>query len=508
MGQGHIRKGFFFYFGLFVLLLITVFCICLVIMMFNPGKTVLWMQYFTGEGKYEFVEKTNNEDVSTNINWESVTELEINCTYSKIIVERNNDRAMPKDGVYIYNNAKGFCASSDVVPFETKVSLNGTKVKIDVTEAKGFLYFSKDIKIILHASTARDLDFKRINLIANTTDGDIDIGGTNAKDGREVSLASLKAKTEKGNIQISKNFNTYSLNNGEKPLSLTTTKGIIHSAKEISITNKDGTQKTLKGIALSCDAEIIVNGKGKIEVDAFKMPSNNLSLICQNGIILVNHITAVETSVVCEHGNHRFGEIMGNLSYKNANDFILAPVIKIGYIKDNFYLSSVNGKESAPEINIDEIGGAVSVIADKGNFVVGKANGTLDITSKRMGINVVLAKDYNKTVKIINEFAPITLGFAGNVPSIISIENKTGEITINLTKTAKFRAEMNTNPDSQDAESTLLEDKFITVNVGNELLENQTKNPLVVNKGSNILKIKTNSGVKFNLVESLLEDEN
>ena len=80
---------------------------------------------------------------------------------------------------------------------------------------------------------------------------------------------------------------------------------------------------------------------------------------------------------------------------------------------------------------------------------------------------------------------------------------------------------MNTNPDSQDAESTLLEDlvlkrhkmvtkdksklieikiykiiisppledKFITVNVGNELLENQTKNPLVVNKGSNILKI-------------------
>ena len=43
MGQGQIKKGFFFYFGLFVLALVAVFMVCLVIMMFNPGKTVLWM---------------------------------------------------------------------------------------------------------------------------------------------------------------------------------------------------------------------------------------------------------------------------------------------------------------------------------------------------------------------------------------------------------------------------------------------------------------------------------
>ena len=71
MGQGQIRKGFFFYFGLFVLLLISVFLVCLVIMMFNPGKTVLWMKYFTDNNVYKY--ETTTDGSETPIDFSSLS---------------------------------------------------------------------------------------------------------------------------------------------------------------------------------------------------------------------------------------------------------------------------------------------------------------------------------------------------------------------------------------------------------------------------------------------------
>ena len=97
MPQGQIRKGFFFYFGLLVLLLIAVFMVCLVVLMFNPGKTVLWMQYFTGEDNI-YVDKTTDEN-KTAIDWTNVSKLEINCTYANVTVEKNHNKNYKKDSL-------------------------------------------------------------------------------------------------------------------------------------------------------------------------------------------------------------------------------------------------------------------------------------------------------------------------------------------------------------------------------------------------------------------------
>ncbi len=92
MAQGTVKKGFFFYFGLFFLLIFAVFMVCLVIMMFNPGKTILWMQYFTSNTN-QYVEKDSD---GNNINYASVNSIKINCDYAKVSVVSMLKKTTPK----------------------------------------------------------------------------------------------------------------------------------------------------------------------------------------------------------------------------------------------------------------------------------------------------------------------------------------------------------------------------------------------------------------------------
>ena len=169
---GQIRKGFFFYFGLFVLLLVAVFLVCLVVMIFNPNKTVLWMQYFTDNTSYH-INKTT--DTKEDIDWLNIEHLEINCTYANVIVERDNNAQYPKTEMIVKNNAKGFTAASTAVPFAVSVEFEESsegfkKLVVNITEPAGFLFFSKNITVVLHASSVDEkLDnFSKLNLVVNT----------------------------------------------------------------------------------------------------------------------------------------------------------------------------------------------------------------------------------------------------------------------------------------------------------------------------------------------------
>lgn len=88
MAQGGIRKGFFFYFGLFVLLLIAIFLIILVVLLFNPGKTILWMQYFTGDGTHQITKTTDTE---TDIDFNNLTRIEIDCSMADVTIQRHEN---------------------------------------------------------------------------------------------------------------------------------------------------------------------------------------------------------------------------------------------------------------------------------------------------------------------------------------------------------------------------------------------------------------------------------
>ena len=74
-------------------------------------------------------------------------------------------------------------------------------------------------------------------------------------------------------------------------------------------------------------------------------------------------------------------------------------------------------------------------------------------------------------------------------------------MTIDLTKDADFKANMFLNDDKKGDQRTKVGDGKITINIGDDLLEGETKNPLTVGSGEGSMEIVTNGKIEFNLKE-------
>lgn len=492
MAQGQIRKGFFFYFGLFALLLIAVFMICLVVMMFNPGKTVLWMQYFTGNEK-TWIEKTT--DTGATIDWGTVGKVEINCSYADVKIQRNQD--YNTNGLYIINNAKGYVAASDAVQFEYDVYWEGNTLKVDVSEPHGFLFLSKDIKIILNTVSGSSVTFSNMNLTVNTTEGDVYLGHLVSVPS-DVTLKSFSASTESGNIYIGENINTSNLTG----LSLKTTSGKITSLKTVGSTT---------GIALGCSASLETD-KGRIDFGTINVGSNDLSITNKKGIVKVSDtIVANEVKVACVQGNYSFGTVNANLNYSNSEDSMLSPIIYVDKVNGDFTVVAQNtfNGVAEPTINIKEVTGKLTVIANKGSLNVKEVGGAVNVESyDNLGVNINIGASNSNDKMIINTNGDITIGYLGQVAGKNVIKNNKGKITIKVTNTASFTSTATLN-DATSEEATLVSDDKISVNLG--MSDGHTKNPLAVtgtSGSSGTIAISTNSSISYELVsaDSLASD--
>lgn len=491
MGQGHIRKGFFFYFGLLVLVLIAIFCICLVIMMFNPGKTVLWMQYFTANEHY-VVSQTDDElyDIDMNFIQTQVDTIEINCTsYAEVMIQRNDDPDMHQEGIHIINKAKGFQGASGAVHFDCKVSYNNKVLTVDITEPNGFLNFSKEIKVVLVANTDTSNNFSHINLITNIVDGDFSVGAAEVQ-AEDVKLKSLTVKAAgKGDILIGKHFDTTSV---EKMI-LSTVDGNISSSN--TVIHKD---VEYKGIETNCAVEISTVS-GNIDLPVVNIGANDLQIKNEKGNVGIDYIKATNTKVVCKHGNYIFGEVDGNLNFAGANaDTMITPNIKADYICGNFVIEGYSKAE--PDISIGKIDGDVHVFADKGSLDINEAKGAVEVQSgDSFSVDVVVSENNQNTISIVTKSGNVKLGFLGEVKNAI-IKTNTSAVNVSVTSVASFTATSKKNAEGvNDADQEDLENGNITVSI--QLLTGESKNPLVVNEGTGVINVYTNSLVNYYLVE-------
>lgn len=493
MAQGTIRKGFFFYFGLFVLLLISIFLICLVIMMFNPGSTVLWMQYFTANEK-NFIERTTDES-NTVIDYAKISSLEINCSYANVVVQKN--REFFKSGVHIINKAKGFSAASTAIDFNVEVSVVGeSTLKIDVTEPTGFLFFSKDIKIILQADSDSNIDFSSLDLKINTGEGEVILGDNAPVTTADMTLGALTVETGKGDVLIGPKFNASSLTE----FSISTDEGNLSSIREVEYSSNSG-----KGFIANCDTSLRTN-KGKMNFDIIVLSDKQLNIACKKGNVALGKVVAQKIDVTCMQGNYLFGVIDADLSFANSEDSILAPNITVETLRGDFILATqAEVKSVEPKININEIFGDVSVIADKGNLNVKKAHAKFNVTTESMSVNGNIADDKleSNAIVIITNSGNVNLGFLGSVAGNVNITTNSGNVSLFVTTVAKFESTAYVN----DGSENLISDSKISISHG--LSNNQTLNPLTVlgtSSMSGTVKIKTNSSISYNLVaiESLV----
>lgn len=487
MAQGQIKKGFFFYFGLFVLLLIAVFMVCLVIMMFNPGKTVLWMKYFTGNEKICIIKTT--DESKTPIDWGNVTNMEINCTYANVYVQRNCE--YNKDGIYIVNQAKGFAIAANESKFSYDIHYEGSVLKVNVTAPEGFLYFSKKIDIILHATTQTSTNFSNLNLTIETTDGSVSVGGNELNEGEKVKLSSLSVATETGNVYINTKFDTSAL----KSMALKTKEGDLKSYQTVTANGKTG-----KGFSANCDVVLETN-KGLISYNAIDVGANNLEIICKKGNVTVDTITASTVDVRCVQGNYRFGNIYGNLSFENSEDIMIAPNIVVGYVSGNFDLSTNSTNVSAePDVDITKVGGTVFILADNGTIDILEAQGIVNIRGEKgLSVNIKISEDNTSIKKIALNSGTLKIGYLGYVAGNSILETNKGKIIINFTSLPSFQSTAKLNDNS----NTMLEDGKITISHG--LVTGGTKNPLTVTGLSTTsngqIEIKTNASLSYNLLD-------
>ncbi len=499
MPQGHIKKGFFFYFGLLVLVLFAVFMVCVVIMIFNPGKSVLWLQYFSSNTTYSITGEDSN---GTDIDWSSLTEIEIRCSYADVTVEKDDNKDYSSDGIYIKNNAKGFAVSSSAVDFSYTATLyNSGKLIVEVTESTGFLYFSKNVDIVLHAREDEDgLNFDNIKITIVTTEGDVNLGGSyNARTGTPLTaIGEVDVTTDSGDIYITNRLDTDALSK----ISFKTTSGDISSRKSVEVTNAiSATSLTGTGLDVSCPVYFETES-GTINLGILKVDDNSVEITCKKGNFVVDYLEASEITLSqCEQGNYILTDIYGDF-YFESYDTILSPNVTIkGVLDGDFLYGTAIDNDGSPNINIAEITGALTVYVDDGSLTVGKTSGAVEIQSNgNLTVNLTIADGNNNAIGIENGSGNIVLNFGGSVStgsSGVVVRSSSGSVTINITNQAKFVATMYNASGTQLAGNS----SQIRVNIGSL---GEGNNPLEVNKSLNgdsgIITIYTNGTISFNLV--------
>lgn len=426
MAQSKIRKGFFFYFGLFVLLLVAVFLVCLVIMMFNPGASVLWMKYFTPKEEVVSVKKLTdtNEDVS----YVGVNGLTVKCDYANVIVTTNND--FQESGIKIINKARGFTGAKNAKDFGYTLTRAGDELVLDVQEPTGFLFFSKQIDVLLYSKA--DWAFGNNFKLKVESEGNcnVEFGRDKANEG-DTKVHELDIKTGKGNVIFRDTCDTSAMTGGVK---ISTGSGKI------------GAMSTSFG-ALT-DVELSTTS-GKINFDTLNVGSNNISISSTKGSVAINNIFATKAEITCERGNFYFKKVSGDIDFTKAIDKIIEPNIVIDEIQGNFRLAS-SDKKVSPEINIGKITGTLFVAAKNGKLNVKEALGAIDVEStESLAENIVVGESNLNNIRLINVRGLLKIGFKGVVSSNVNLTNKSAKIEVNFTKVARFNTLARTSGDEE-----------------------------------------------------------
>ena len=509
MAQEGIKKGFFFYFGLFVLFLIAVFLIICVIMIFNPGKTILWMQYFTSSSAKNVTETT---DTGEAINFDTISRIEVDCSYADVQVKIDGD--IGESCIRIENNAKGFATAEQARPFSySVVNENGT-LKIAVTEPVGFIYFSNDISITINIDSNYfngeffpKYSFDNMAFNIKTTDGNITFGSVGFES-QPFAPASITAKTTGGSIYLSENMKFNNLSQ----ISLETDNGDIR-------TQGNNLGEDLSGIEVT-DADVNLTTKtGDISLDLVKInTSGTLKIANDNGNVTISKLDVPNKNITetnqgdkesygiqmdSYEGNYYIDTIIGDLSFSPSEDILGSPNIRIGTITGDMLVSS--SIDANPDVTIETMNGNIYSFGTNGNYIINnmKGNAVIDIESGSVDIKFV-EQTNNGTDVITSTNGAITIGFKGPIDHEMTVTSDSANINFNFLNNVDFVANAYVNDGANDQSNEMVNDDKITVNIGNY---HGDKNPVLVDNSETShtadIIVYTNANIAYTVVDSL-----
>lgn len=509
MAQEGIKKGFFFYFGLFVLFLIAVFLIICVIMIFNPGKTILWMQYFTSSSAKNVTETT---DTGEAINFDTISRIEVDCSYADVQVKIDGD--IGESCVRIENNTKGFATAEQARPFSySVVNENGT-LKIAVTEPVGFIYFSNDISITINIDSNYfngeffpKYSFDNMAFNIKTTDGNITFGSVGFES-QPFAPASITAKTTGGSIYLSENMKFNNLSQ----ISLETDNGDIR-------TQGNNLGEDLSGIEAT-DADVNLTTKtGDISLDLVKInTSGTLKIANDNGNVTISKLDVPNRNITetnqgdkesygiqmdSYEGNYYIDTIIGDLSFSPSEDILGSPNIRIGTITGDMLVSS--SIDANPDVTIETMNGNIYSFGTNGNYIINNMNGSANIDIESGSVDIKFVEQTNKGTDVITSTnGAITIGFKGPINHTMTVTSDSANINFNFLNNVDFVANAYVNDGTNDQSNEMVNDDKITVNIGNY---HGDKNPVLVDNSETSqtadIIVYTNANIAYTVVDSL-----
>ena len=410
MAENKVRKGFFFYLMLFLGFLIGAFAVCVTIMFFNPGKSVLGLKYFNHSEAYEVT--TAEGGNALNLGSKHYSEIRIDAGVVNVRVEANDESN--KDCILIKNNIKGFAKASeeDIFDFSVKEEPEGV-LSIKVDASKGFLNFSNDATLSVHLAhrSGGDIDiFQNTKFIIKTTSGYVNIGGiTKAGYTNNIYIGGLDIETESGGITLSSQAN-----GGDRKfvynsdLSFKTKSGVVDlTACDTTTQNQVGTSVTTETAFLTISDSYAFNaniGKGRLKISKAK---------------------AKDFNITAKGGRIEISDFQGNL-----NASVVSTIMALKTINGDLDFSRGNAVMDGNRITAEKVTGVVNVPDGRGSIMtfneIGKES-NIRTTSGSVKIGTE-SKPLAKSVYVETTNGNVTAYF-GNQSVTRVLKTERGEIT-------------------------------------------------------------------------------
>lgn len=500
MAQNQIRKGFFFYFGLLILFLVTLSLIFLVVLIFSPNKDFIGLRYFSYTN-HSYISQTSGDE-PVNIDYSTVKSIEIDCGYADVSLKKGNgDDASWRDGIHINNDAKGFTTAADAIDFTYNATLENGKLVVKLTEPTGFMYFSKNIKVVIYASANSNfLDGKEL-IVKTADDGNIFLGEAlhaNTIKSNGVTIAKADIKTEKGNIYVSSGL---VFDNGKEGEEHKTVESLELYSGSGSINYRPGQQcADVLNIPKDCAVKLRT-ANGRIDFSAIN--GSDLIVECDNGSVRIDTLNLTgDCKVHSKQGNFTFKNVtVGKLDFTTSENTMISPDIDIlETLTGDLILSNATAGAS-PNVVINKVIGNVNIISTDGSLKIKDSiEGTLTVDGRAGSFSVEagianVEGQANFNIQLKNGHINLNLKNTINNNANNNLATEKGNITLNMTSEAKFEAQATLFNGNKKTDKIQLSSSFTSLN----------DNVLTVNGGTStdgFVKLSTDENIKLNLVAS------
>ena len=484
MAGGKVKKGFFFYLLMFLILIVAFVGVCMTIMLFNPGKSVLGFVYYKNNKEILIEKTTDSSGTAINLADDSFSKINIDAGNVDVIVQNNDD--FKKSGLYIVNNTKGFVKSSDLVKFEYSVEKSGGTLNVKLNSTRGFLNLSNDIKLIIHYGKIAENKLNNTILNIKTTAGSVNIGGGyNAGHCADVYPASVNIETGSGNVLFTKNAtNIYRL------IKIKTESGSVDLTQVVDKINTDETRND----ALRATAGDINISTKSGTIDLKKVASKIL-LSSETGTIRATEISA-STEFKTYSSIIDIDKISGNVDFSNGSEIMSSCKVYIDEITGN--LNVPQSRDS--EFVVKKIGGNVNIHATNGNIVLGTEKDPLSksvyVETVNGNVTTYLTGSSSRFFK--TEKGNINVTYPSAIRGYTSIETDKGTTNVVFGKDSAVKFEFRLKNETE-------ENKFDLGNVYFDILNGKklSSNPYFYNSNESTVKgrveIISNSGVNLDL---------